>query len=220
MNRIEMDELLVALDKIGERTNGARAAAYLAAIPPMSLDGSKDRSEALLDAVQAAHDRGVKDLKPYTYPDIAAFEADYEPMESLAVAAMAYAGMGQHYSTHHLSLRQMIDSITREAQHDMRLDPARNWLAAAYTDLALAVFGIRTAVQDNEKLLDKIRGPWAAKLFDHLGADGELTRYPHMALDRLQTFAEYSTGYRAARTPTPARRVVTRPSASPPDPEI
>jgi hypothetical protein len=81
MNRIEMDELLAALDRAGESTNAVRAWDYLAAIDPTKLDtANKDRAEALYEAVAAARDPGVPDLTNWAYSSLEEFERDYEQM--------------------------------------------------------------------------------------------------------------------------------------------
>ena len=59
MSKIEVAEVLLALEAVGENATCERAMAYVASIDPLSLDGSKERGVALIDAVRAAQASGV-----------------------------------------------------------------------------------------------------------------------------------------------------------------
>ncbi|WP_454727772.1 MULTISPECIES: hypothetical protein [Cupriavidus] len=194
---VEMDELLIALERAGEPTTARTAESYKAMLADIALDGAKLRADAVYDAVLAAK-KGP--LPEGAYPNLATFERDYEPMGDIGVAAMEFAGMGTRYPTHHRSLRQLLVCITEGARDAARLDPERNHLALRYTDASLAKHFIVQATQGNDKQLDKIRGPWAAKLIDQCAPGGELSRYPHLLAERMQQFADLSKGYRVTRT--------------------
>ncbi|WP_432263063.1 hypothetical protein [Cupriavidus sp. TMH.W2] len=210
-----MDELLIALERAGEPTTAACAESYLAMLADLSIDANKVREDAVYEAVLTAKREGAGLLPEGTYPTLAAFEQDYEPMGEVGLAAMAYAGMGKRYSTHHKSLRQMLAAITDEARDAARLNPYRASEVSQYTDLSLAKHFLVDAARANAKWLDSVRGPWAAKLIDQCAPGGEVSRYPHMLAERVQQFVELSKGYRAPREPAPRRRAVPDSSHEP-----
>lgn len=200
------EELLIALERAGEPTTSACAESYLATLADMPLDASKMRDEAVYDAVLAAKQEGAGLLPEGAYPTLTAFEQDYEPMGEIGRAAMAYAGMGSRYATHHKSLRQILATITPDARHAARLDPARSTQVSHYTDLSLAKHYLVDAARPDATWLDKVRGPWAAKLIEQCAPAGEISHYPHMLAEHVQQFIELSKGYRATREPAPRRR--------------
>lgn len=198
---VDLDEVLIALERAGEPTTSRCADSYMAMLADMPLDASKDRADAVYETVLRAKKEGAGLLPEGAYVTLAAFEAEYEPMGAMGRAAMAFAGMGTRFSTHHVSLRHVLACINDGARDAARLDPARNHLVAAYVDLRLARRFIEDATRDNAKLLDSVRGPWAAKLIDQCAPAGELSRFPHLTGERIALFASLSKGYRAPRRP-------------------
>lgn len=205
---VNSDELLIALERAGEPTTSQCAESYMAMLADMAIDGSKDRADAVYEAVLRAKKEGAGLLPEGAYVSLSVFETQYEPMGAIGRAAMTFAGMGNRYASHHVSLRQMLACINDDARDTARLDPASNYLVAAYTDLRLARRFIEDATRDNARLLDNVRGPWAAKLIEQCAPAGELSRYPHLTDERMALFASLSKGYRAPRRPAASAKPV------------
>jgi hypothetical protein len=127
------------------------------------------------------------------------FEKDYEAMGDTGRAAMVYAGMGRTFDSQQMSLRQMVASITSDRMSELRLDPASNKYANEYTNLRSAINNMKHDIGAKDGIMDKIRGPWAAKLFDFFTPGGELAAHPHMVAEKLKQFAEMSKGYGIAK---------------------
>lgn len=176
------------------------------------LPGTPDAMDAIENACKAHFVGAPRALTDGEYATLAEFESDFEPMASRARSAMVFAGMGTRRATHDRSLRQIIDSINDDAHHAMRLDPARNSVANDYASLRLIAFRITQKLKDEPDLLVRVRGPWAAKMFDLFDDNGEYVRSPHASLDEIRRFAVRSRGYRAVRPPvaTAASRVPTK----------
>ena len=165
------------------------------------LPGTPDAMNAIQNACKTHFVGTPRALTEGEYATLAEFEADFEPMASAARSAMVFAGMGTRRATHDRSLRQIIDAINGDGQHAMRLDPARNSVANDYASLRLIAFRITQKLKDEPELLGRVRGPWAAKMFDLFDDNGEYVRAPHASLDEIRRFAGRSRGYRAVRPP-------------------
>ncbi len=138
-------------------------------------------------------------LEAGAYETTEDFEKDYEAMGETARAAMVYAGMGRTFDSQQMSLRQMVESITEDRMAELRIDPYSTKYANQYSSLRSAITNMKHDIGAADKIMDKIRGPWAAKMFDFFTAGGELSKYPHLVADKLKQFAEMSKGYKVAK---------------------
>lgn len=182
-------------------------AANMAAPVPEADDvpESKDKSQA--PAVEGA------------YNTLEDFERDYESIGELSRAAMVFAGMGRTFATQQMSLRQMMDGITEDRMEVLRVDSYSVRYANQFKNLRLAVHHMTQDTKGYARILDKIRGPWAAKMFDFYAADGEISKYPHTAEATMKRFAELSKGYKLAKDSKAAAAPVEPAPLDPTSPE-
>lgn len=175
----------------------------------------KGGGDARLPAVPlAASGFPIQNAVEGHYKDIDSFEAENGKLGNIAQTAMAYADMSRKGNDFNVSLRQILDSITDKRRSYFRMTSGKSRYASDYADVSLAATFLKRSTENNPKLLDKIRGPWALVALDEAGLGGVWAKHPHMAIGDMRKFAKWSRGYKARRSNAVKTKRGAKPDAS------
>ncbi len=121
------------------------------------------------------------------------FASEYEPIGSVGLAAMAYAGMSA--SDRRTSVVDILEAATAEKKVVFMSLPGRHHEVRAFYDLRIAKTAFRCAASEDKRLMSnarKIKGLWAAKFVEEMAPGGYLDKYPHLIGEQAAKFARFA----------------------------